>query len=143
MDVHTQKQRSYNMSRIKGKDTKPEMWVRRYVHKLGFRYRLHGKKLPGRPDIVLPRHKKIIFVNGCFWHFHNCRYGNKCPKTNVEFWHKKRTDTRERDKRNRRDLRKDGWEILTIWECWLRTPGKAEKAINAFLIDTDSMPCEN
>ncbi len=132
-DVLTPEQRKRCMSNIQGKDTKPEMIVRRMVHTMGYRYRLHHKDLPGKPDLVLVRHKKIIFVNGCFWHKHNCRYGRVKPKTNVEFWEKKRNSTVERDRRNRRILRKDGWKILIVWECWTKDTMKLEKRLCDFL----------
>ena len=116
-DVHTEEQRSFNMSRIRGKNTKPEMTVRSVVHRLGYRYALHRSDLPGHPDIVLVRYKKIIFVHGCFWHMHRCRYGRVTPATNTKFWHDKRRGNVERDKRNLRKLRRDGWRVLVIWEC--------------------------
>ena len=115
-DVHNRAQRSFNMSRIRGKNTSPEMKVRSLLHSLGYRYRLHVRDLPGRPDIVLPKHRVVIFVHGCFWHMHNCRFGKVTPKTNAEFWQKKRTGNVERDRKQRRVLRKD-WTILTVWEC--------------------------
>jgi len=121
-DVHTPAQRSYNMSRIQGRDTKPERIVRSIVHQMGCRFRLHRKDLPGKPDLVLPGRNKIIFVHGCFWHMHRCRYGRVTPKTNAEFWQAKREATVERDRRNRRDLRAEGWEVLTVWECWTKKP---------------------
>ena len=121
-DVHTRAQRSYNMSRIRSKDTKPEMIVRSLVHQMGFRFRLHRKDLPGKPDLVLPRHRKVIFVHGCFWHMHRCRYGRVTPKTNAQFWQDKREGNVARDRRNRRQLRADGWDVLTIWECWTKDP---------------------
>ena len=121
-DVHSPEQRSFNMSRIKGGNTKPEMIVRSLVHQMGFRFRLHRRDLPGKPDLVLPRHRKIIFVHGCFWHMHRCRYGRVTPKTNTEFWQNKRTGNVERDRRNMRKLRSDGWQVLVIWECWTRQP---------------------
>ena len=119
-DVHSPQQRSFNMSRIRGTDTKPEMIVRSIVHQMGFRFRLHRKDLAGKPDIVLPRHRKIIFVHGCFWHMHRCRYGKVVPKTNAEFWQNKRRGNVERDKRNRKALKNEQWQVLTIWECWTR-----------------------
>lgn len=121
-DVHTAAQRSFNMSRIRGKDTKPEMIVRSLVHQMGYRFRLHRKDLPGKPDLVLPGHRKIIFVHGCFWHMHRCRYGRVTPRTNADFWQAKREGNVERDRRNRKSLKADGWEILTVWECWTRNP---------------------
>ncbi len=133
MDVHTKQQRSYNMSRIRGKDTKPEMIVRSMVHRMGFRYRLHQKNLPGKPDIVLTRHRKIIMVHGCFWHMHKCRYGRVIPKTNTKFWQEKRAGTVARDKCNLRQLRKDDWKVLIIWECQTKKPEKMVKRIVDFL----------
>ena len=121
-DVHTTQQRSFNMSRIRGKDTKPEMLVRSLVHQMGYRFRLHRKDFPGKPDLVLPRHKKVIFVHGCFWHMHRCRYGRVVPKTNAEFWQNKRQGNVDRDRRNLRAMRNSGWQVLVIWECWTREP---------------------
>ena len=120
VDVHTKSQRSYNMSRIKGKDTKPELIIRSLIHRLGYRFRLHRKDLPGKPDIVLPRHKKIIFVHGCFWHMHNCKNGRVKPATRAKFWQDKRTGNKERDRRNIRALKKLGWDVLVVWECQVR-----------------------
>ena len=121
-DVHSTAQRSFNMSRIRGKDTKPELTVRSLVHQMGFRFRLHRRDLPGTPDLVLPRHDKVIFVHGCYWHMHRCRYGRVVPKTNTEFWQTKRTGNVARDRKNARRLRNAGWKILVIWECWTREP---------------------
>jgi DNA mismatch endonuclease, patch repair protein len=122
MDVHTPKQRSFNMSRIRGKDTSPEMKVRHLLHSLGYRYRLHVRDLPGCPDIVLPKHRVLIFVHGCFWHMHKCRFGRVVPKTNTEFWQTKRSGNTERDRRNAKQLRKVGWTVLTVWECETKNP---------------------
>jgi len=105
------------MSRIRGKDTKPEMIVRRLVHAMGFRYRLHVAGLPGSPDLVLPRHHKIIFVHGCFWHRHRCKRGCSSPSSNPEFWQTKFDANVKRDKRDRRQLRRLGWGVLVVWEC--------------------------
>ncbi len=116
-DVHTPKQRSYNMSRITSRNTKPEMIVRKLVHGMGYRYRLHRKDLPGKPDLVFAGRRKIIFVHGCFFHMHDCRYGQVVPKTNSEFWHNKRISNVERDKKNEIKLISEGWDILTVWEC--------------------------
>lgn len=119
-DVHTPMVRSYNMSRIKGKDTKPEELVRKYLFSKGFRYRKNEKKLPGKPDIVLPKYRAVIFVNGCFWHKHDgCKYF-VWPKSNVDFWHNKLLSNSERDKRNYDLLEKSGWKVLIVWECELR-----------------------
>ncbi|MBK6264388.1 DNA mismatch endonuclease Vsr [Marivirga sp. S37H4] len=120
-DVHEPAIRSYNMSQIKGKDTKPEILVRKFLHKHGFRFRLHSKNLSGKPDIVLPKYKTVIFVNGCFWHGHeNCKYF-KLPKTRTEWWEEKINGTVLRDQKNYGILEKEGWKIITIWECELKT----------------------
>ncbi len=119
-DVHDPETRSYNMSRIKGADTKPEEIVRKYLFSKGFRYRKNDKRYPGKPDIVLPKYKTAIFVNGCFWHKHeSCKYF-KWPKTNQEFWINKINSNVERDKRNYAELRNRGWRVLIIWECELK-----------------------
>ena len=120
MDVHDQKTRSFNMSRIKGKDTKPEEIVRKYLFSHGFRYRKNDKCLPGTPDIVLPKYKTVIFVNGCFWHGHNnCKYF-VVPKTNTEFWMNKINANIERDHRQHKELIDLGWKVIVIWECELK-----------------------
>ncbi len=116
-DVLTPEQRRRNMSAIRSKDTTPEMIVRKLVHGMGYRYRLHRKDLPGKPDLVFPRMKKIVFVNGCYWHMHNCKYGKVVPKTNAKFWRDKRTSTVTRDKKNIQQLKKLGWDVLVVWEC--------------------------
>jgi DNA mismatch endonuclease (patch repair protein) len=116
------------MSRIKGKDTKPEMLVRRFLFAKGFRYKLHDKKLPGKPDIVLPKYKTVIFVHGCFWHGHkNCRYFT-IPKTRTQWWTDKINRNIELDKLHSTALKKAGWKIITIWGCELK-PDKAEHTL--------------
>ena len=120
MDVHDKKTRSYNMSRIKGKNTKPEELVRKFLFSQGFRYRKNDAKLPGTPDIVLPKYKTIIFVNGCFWHGHiNCKYF-VVPKTNTEFWLNKIETNRQRDARKIFELQSLGWRVIVLWECQLK-----------------------
>ena len=115
-DVHTRKQRSTNMAAIRGKHTKPEMTVRQVTHHLGYRYVLHKKDLPGKPDLVFPSRRKIIFVHGCFWHrCPKCKF--PLPKNNREFWKKKFGRNRARDKRKTRVLEQSGWEVAEIWEC--------------------------
>lgn len=111
--------RSRNMAAIKGKDTKPEMLVRRALHAAGFRYRLHGKKLPGKPDIVMPARRAVVFVHGCFWHHHGCA-NSVWPKVRELFWRTKIIGNMERDQRNRRELRDLGWQVFVIWECEVR-----------------------
>lgn len=123
-DVHTPEIRSYNMSRIRGKDTKPEETLRKYLFAKGFRYRKNDKRLPGKPDVVLPKYKTVIFVNGCFWHKHNgCQYF-KWPKNNADFWKLKIEGNVERDKRNIKELEDLGWNVLIVWECQLRPKSK-------------------
>ena len=119
-DVHSAAQRSFNMSCIGSRNTKPELIVRSIVHRMGFRFRLHRPDLPGQPDLVLPSRRKIIFVHGCFWHSHACRYGRVTPATNSEFWKTKRSANTNRDRRNLRKLRADGWQVLVVWECWTK-----------------------
>jgi DNA mismatch endonuclease, patch repair protein len=119
-DVHDTATRSFNMSRIKGKNTKPEMLVRRFLFANGFRYRLHDTKLPGKPDIVLPKYKTVIFVNGCFWHGHKgCPYF-VLPKTRTEWWFQKIKGTMARDKSAEIALNVRGWKVILIWECQLK-----------------------
>ncbi len=139
-DVLTPKQRSYCMSQIKDRDTKPELIVRRLVHRLGYRFRLHSNFLLGKPDIVFQGKKKVVFVHGCFWHRHQCRYGRVRAKTNTDFWEKKITGNVERDRGVRRELRKLGWDVLVVWEC--QTRAKRRKwlidKLKSFLDDTQS-----
>lgn len=117
MDVISKEKRSWNMSRIKNKNTKPEMIVRSLLHRMGYRFRLHKKCLPGKPDIVLPKHKTIIFVHGCFWHRHeNCSYAYN-PKSRIEFWKKKFIENINRDKKVQNELSELGWNVEMIWEC--------------------------
>ena len=132
-DNLTIEQRKRNMTAIKSRHTKPEMIVRSLLHRLGFRFRLHDAKLPGKPDIVLPKHKKIILIHGCFWHMHNCKRGNVTPKTNTDYWQNKRFRNVERDTQNFRELGKQGWEVLVIWECETKDSGKLADKISTFL----------
>jgi DNA mismatch endonuclease (patch repair protein) len=133
VDVLTKKQRSFNMSQIRSKDTSPEIIVRSIVHRMGCRYALHRSDLPGHPDIVLVKHKKIIFVHGCFWHIHNCRYGKVIPQTRKKFWQTKRLGNVARDKRNLRKLRHSGWRVLVIWACWIQDLDKTRSILSKFL----------
>ena len=113
-------QRSRNMSAIKSKNTKPEIKVRKILHSMGYRFRLHSKDLPGSPDIVLPKYKTVIFVHGCFWHRHqNCKYAST-PKTRQEFWNKKFNENINRDKINQENLSSKGWKIIIVWECEIK-----------------------
>lgn len=118
-DIVDTKTRSRMMSGICGKNTKPEIYVRQALHASGFRYRLHRKDLPGKPDIVLPRYHAVIFVNGCFWHGHNCRLF-KWPQTRPDFWYAKISGNKERDHRNTNALLNQGWRVFIVWECALK-----------------------
>ena len=120
VDVLTAAQRSYNMSRIRGAHTAPELRVRKLLHAMGLRYRLHGKALPGKPDLVFAGARAVLFVHGCFWHMHRCKYGKPVPATNKNFWAEKRRSNVDRDKRNRAALKTDGWRVFEIWECQTR-----------------------
>jgi DNA mismatch endonuclease (patch repair protein) len=127
-DVHNKKTRSYNMSRIRSADTQPEMLVRRFLHANGFRYSLHKKTLPGRPDIVLTKYKTVIFVHGCFWHGHkSCRYF-VVPGTRTQWWTDKINRNRANDEKAVRVLRKEGWKVITVWECSLK-PAKLTRTL--------------
>jgi len=131
-DVHDKATRSYNMSRIKGTDTKPEMLLRKYLHAHGIRYRLHNKNLPGKPDLTLAKYHTVIFVNGCFWHGHKgCKYF-VLPKTRTEWWRDKIEETIKRDIKAMKDLKELGWNPLVIWECELK-PEKREEKLSSLL----------
>ena len=121
------------MSAIRNKNTKPEMIVRRLAHSLGYRYRLHGRGLPGKPDLIFPSRRKVIFVHGCFWHRHSCSKGRSMPSTRTKFWREKLEENKERDKRNLRKLRKEGWKVLLIWECQTRNSEKLIIKLRGFL----------
>lgn len=121
-DVHTPEQRSRNMAAIRYKNTKPELVVRRLLCEMGLRYRLHRSDLPGKPDIVMPGRRLAIFVHGCFFHMHKCRYGSVIPVTNADFWQTKRSGNAARDKRNAKALQKLGWQVFVIWECQTKEP---------------------
>lgn len=112
--------RSWNMSRIRSKNTKPEMAVRRALHAAGFRFRLHVKDLPGKPDIVLPKWKAVVFIHGCFWHRHNGCKGASTPKTRTEWWNNKFERNQENDKKNIQALTNDGWNVVIVWECEIK-----------------------
>lgn len=120
MDNHTAEQRHRNMSAVRSRDTKPELLLRRKLHSCGYRFRLCGRDLPGKPDIILPKYKSVIFVHGCFWHRHpGCRYAST-PGTNREFWEKKFVENTERDRRQQEILRSMGWNVIVIWTCEIK-----------------------
>ena len=127
VDSLTPSERSERMSRISGKDTAPELAIRRVLHALGLRYRLHGASLPGRPDLVLRRHEAVVFVHGCFWHRHSgCKVANM-PKSNTVFWKTKFDRNVQRDAEVRRALKRRGWRVFVVWECQLSSTEKSEK----------------
>lgn len=129
MDVHTKEVRSHNMSQIKGKNTKPEILVRKFLFGKGLRYKLHDKKLPGKPDLVFPKYKTIIFIHGCFWHGHEgCKYF-VIPKTRTEWWSDKINKNKEKDMDSIKKLENQGWRIFVIWECSLKS-NKREEVLN-------------
>jgi DNA mismatch endonuclease (patch repair protein) len=131
-DVHDKATRSFNMSRIKSKNTKPEILVRKFLHAQGFRFKLHDKKLPGKPDIVLPKYKTVIFVHGCFWHGHkHCKYFI-VPKTRTEWWLNKINSNIANDVKTVKALKKESWKIINLWECDLK-PAKLERTLSILL----------
>ena len=132
-DVMSPEQRSRCMSRIRNKNTPPEIIVRRLVHSSGYRFVLHKRGLPGTPDLVFPRYRKIIFVHGCFWHRHACRNGRRLPKSRVDFWTYKLAGNKARDLATRRRLRRLGWRFLVIWECEITDSEALTQRIAAFL----------
>lgn len=137
VDTVSAEERSRIMSRIRSKDTKPEMAVRRILHRLGYRYRLHRPDLPGRPDLTFPSKKKVIFVNGCFWHNHHGCAKARIPSSNRDYWQTKLEKNRIRDSRNLILLKRGGWTPLTIWECELSDPAALTEKLTAFLESCD------
>ncbi|MDE0074844.1 MAG: DNA mismatch endonuclease Vsr [Gammaproteobacteria bacterium] len=136
-DIFDAEKRSEIMSSIRGRDTKPELVVRRIAHRLGFRFRLHRKDLPGCPDIVFPRYQAVIMVHGCFWHRHqNCKFAYS-PKSRIQFWEKKFEDNVSRDRRNEGALNDLGWRTLVIWECETKDPAAVAARIVAYLRESN------
>ncbi|MEX0302658.1 MAG: very short patch repair endonuclease [Leisingera sp.] len=133
-DTLTPQQRSANMAKIRAKHTKPEMLVRRMVHGMGFRYRLHRKDLPGKPDLVFGPRRKVIFVHGCFWHLHDCRDG-RIPSSRQDYWEPKLQRNVERDAEHLLALQEAGWQVLTIWECEIKDQEGLEARLRTFLND--------
>lgn len=134
MDQLSLEKRSWNMSRIRSRDTRPELILRKALYGMKFRYRLHARTLPGSPDLVFPKYKAVIFVHGCFWHRHGCK-ATATPLTNQEFWLKKFADTITRDKRNIQDLLDCGWRVAIVWECVLRGKKELPDIIATELVD--------
>jgi DNA mismatch endonuclease, patch repair protein len=133
MDRLTKKRRSEIMSRIRSKNTKPEMIVRSLIHRLGYRYRLHYEKLPGKPDLAFASRKKVIFVNGCFWHGHEKCPKGKLPKSNLDFWEPKIAKNKKRDEVKKNKIEDLGWRVLTIWQCEIKNLENIENKILNFL----------
>ncbi len=137
MDVFSKTKRSWIMSRVKGKDTKPEIIVRSIIHGFGFRFRNHKSNLPGNPDVILPKYHKAVFVHGCFWHGHkNCKRATR-PSSNTAFWKTKLDGNINRDKRNIRLLKSQGWQVLVIWECEIRNFERLTGRISGFLFEKE------
>ena len=132
VDHVTPERRSFIMSSVQSKNTKPEMLVRRALHKMGYRYRIHRRDLPGSPDLVFPGRKKAIFVHGCFWHGHGCKWG-RLPKSKLDYWQPKIKANRKRDRRDLKALRDDGWCVKVVWACELREPEATLGKIAIFL----------
>lgn len=142
VDLMTQEQRSRCMAAIRSRDTKPEMVVRRFLFSKGLRYRVNDHKLPGSPDIVLKKHKTVIFIDGCFWHGHDgCKY-YQLPKTNVDFWRHKITMNIARDYSNNVDLKLAGWHVIRIWECEIKTKAKRKNTLEALYFNIISKTTE-
>jgi DNA mismatch endonuclease (patch repair protein) len=133
VDSLSPEERSERMARVRAKDTRPELFVRRLVFSLGYRYRLHARDLPGHPDLVFRKLRKVIFIHGCFWHRHGACALARLPKSRLEFWVPKLEGNKRRDQRNKRALAKQGWKVLTIWECQLKSTGRLETRIRRFL----------
>lgn len=139
-DSLSKAERSERMSRVRGRDTKPEVLVRRLVHRMGFRYRLHDRRLPGAPDLVFKSRRKAIFIHGCFWHRHSdptCKLA-RMPKSKLDFWQAKLEGNRARDQRNQSNLDEMGWQYLIVWECELRHRERLENKLLAFLSEGES-----
>lgn len=141
MDRLTKERRSWLMSRVRSKHTKTEMVVRRLLYGRGYRYRLHRKDLPGKPDLVFGPKKKVVFVHGCYWHGHGCKIG-RLPKSNVEFWAEKIRKNRERDTMARAALENNGWQVLTVWQCETKDVVALEDRLIRFL-ESDQYDCAN
>lgn len=134
VDNLTPQQRRKNMSGIRSRNTNPEKLVRSLIHRLGYRFKLHDKRLPGKPDIVLPRHRKIVLVHGCFWHMHNCKRGRVFPKTNEPYWVAKREGNVQRDRANQHTYELAGWKTLIVWECETKKPDALRQKLRKFLV---------
>lgn len=142
IDHVSKEKRSEIMRQVQGKDTAPELIVRKLVYSLGYRYRLYDKKLPGKPDLVFSGRKKVIFVHGCFWHAHNCKKG-KPPKSNLDYWLPKLKENRRRDIRNQKLITSSGWKFLVVWQCQIHNITSLKERVIAFLEDESEKICEH
>ncbi|MGA9188284.1 MAG: DNA mismatch endonuclease Vsr [Methanosarcina sp.] len=132
-DIYPKEKRSKIMSKIQGKETKPEIVVRKFLFSKGFRYLINDKRYPGKPDLVLPKYKTVIFIHGCFWHGHeNCK-ASKLPETNAEFWEKKISDNVARDRKNIEKLKDEGWNVITVWQCEIKSKAKREERLKLLI----------
>lgn len=134
IDPLSPKERSERMALVRSTDTKPEMFVRRLIYSMNFRYRLHDRRLPGCPDLTFAKRRKAIFVHGCFWHRHDCPNGKRLPKTKLDFWLPKLDVNKKRDIENKNNLKKLGWSVMIIWECQLKNQSKLKRDIREFLV---------
>lgn len=141
-DVFPPAKRSWIMSRVKGENTKPEIKVRSSIHAMGFRFRLHRKDLPGKPDLVFPKHRKVIFVHGCFWHQHVACQSAARPTSNTKYWNRKLERTIERDNQNIAALESAGWQVLVVWECEIKNTEKLLSILGDFLIRSNNKDAE-
>lgn len=133
MDIISPDKRSWVMSQVKSGDTKPEKQVRSLLHKMGYRFRLRRRDLPGKPDIVLPKYKSVIFVHGCYWHRHDCPNGRRIPKSKLDFWLPKLNGNRDRDIKQQKELQDLGWRVLIIWECMIKDQASLMEIIASFI----------
>jgi DNA mismatch endonuclease, patch repair protein len=134
VDIYSKEKRSKIMSKIKGKETKPEILIRKFLFSEGFRYRINDERYPGKPDLVLPKYKTVIFIHGCFWHGHEGCKASKLPATNAEFWEKKISDNIVRDRKNVEKLEDEGWNVITVWQCEIKSKAKREERLK-FLVE--------
>lgn len=138
-DTLTKAERSERMKRVRDCNTKPELAVRRLTHAMGYRYRLHQRDLPGKPDMVFPGRKKVIFVHGCFWHGHSCKHGDRRPATNIGYWEKKIARNVERYSTQVESLKGGGWSVLTVWECEMADVLELKRRLRRFLLQLDTI----
>lgn len=137
MDSVSPEKRSWVMAQVKGRNTRPEKAVRSLLHFMGYRFRLHRKDLPGKPDIVLPKHNAVIFVHGCYWHRHDCPNGKRIPKSRLDFWLPKLEGNQERDIQNQSLLREQGWKVFVVWECMLKDEKTLMESLRTFFSNAE------